>query len=346
MEIIESKYKHLLEQYRRNDKLASDICNTHIYACVLNIIQNRNIENVLVSLSGGVDSMVLLELLIHIPKINVYCCHLNYNNRSESKEEMEFLIEYCKHKNVILEYIEFDFVRSETKRDMYEKETRKMRYEYYSKLVEKYDCECVMLAHHQDDIVENIYNNVMRGCRDPHDLIVLRELNTILGVNVCRPLLSVYKDCVYDCAFTYNIPYFLDTTPDWSCRGKMRRKIFPSCEDCYGSQYKQNIIQIGNDCEAMGNIIQTYIIDNILENDVKIDGENFTITLKDVLTEKMIIKSVLKKILHKLGLNMIKMKSIDQLLTVVRSKKQQKITLLKNYNTMVNENSIVFTKIA
>jgi hypothetical protein len=125
----------------------------------------------------------------------------------------------------------------------------------------------------------------------------------------------------------------------------MRRKIFPSCEDCYGSQYKQNIIQIGDDCEAMGNIIQTYIIDNILENDVKIDGGNFTITLKDVLTEKMIIKNVLKKILHNLGLNMIKMKSIDQLLAVIQTKKQQKITLLKNYNTMVNENSIVFTKL-
>jgi len=42
---------------------------------------------------------------------------------------------------------------------------------------------------------------------------------------------------------------------------------------------------------------------------------------------------------------MIKLKSIDQLLVVNKSKQQQKITLLKNYNTMVNENSIVFTKI-
>lgn len=96
MEVIESKYKHLLEQYTRNEKASSDICNTEIYTCVLNTIEKNNIQNVLVSLSGGVDSMILLELLIHIPKINVYCCHVNYNNRSESKEEMEFLIEYCK----------------------------------------------------------------------------------------------------------------------------------------------------------------------------------------------------------------------------------------------------------
>ena len=345
MEFIERKYKHVLEPYAGNDKLESNICNTEIYKCVSKITEKYNIQNVLVSLSGGVDSMVLLELLSQCAKINVYCCHINYNNRLESKEEMEFLIEYCKHKNIVFEYIEIDFIRCETKRDIYEKDTRKMRYEYYSKLIKKYKCDCVMLAHHKDDIVENIYNNVMRGCRDPNDLIVLREFNTILDVNVCRPLLDLYKDSVYECASIYNVPYFLDTTPDWSCRGKMRRRIFPSCEDCYGTQYKQNIIQLGNDCEAMGNIIQTYIIDNILENDVKIDGNNFTITLKDVLSEKMIIKSVLKKILHKLGLNMIKLKSIDQLLAVVQSNKQQKITLLKNYNTMVNGNSIVFTKI-
>lgn len=345
MESIESKYTHLLEHYNRCVETSVNIYDTEIYKCVSHITEKYHTINVLISLSGGVDSMVLLELLSQNPNINIYCCHINYNNRNESNEEMEFLLEYCKCKNIVLECIEFDFVRSETKRDVYEKETRKMRYEYYAKLIQKYECNCVMLAHHKDDIVENIFNNILRGSRDPNDLIVLREFNAILDVNVCRPLLSVYKDCIYEFACTYNIPYFLDTTPDWSCRGKMRRKIFPNCEDCYGNHYKQNIIQIGEDCEAMGNIIHTYVIDSILENDVNIDGDNFTIVIKEVLKEKIIIKNVMKKILHKLGLNMIKLKSIDQLINVINSNKNQKITLLKNYNTIVNKTCIIFTKI-
>lgn len=346
MESIINKYHTILEPLQNNDiEKINDIHDHKLYTITTEIAKKYCNQNVLVSLSGGVDSMVLVELLYKNPNINIYCCHVNYNNRIESTDEMEFLREYCKHKNIVFEYIEFDFTRVDTKRDIYEKETRKLRYDYYCKLIEKYNCNCVMLAHHKDDIVENIYNNVMRGCRDPNDLVVLCEFNKILDVNVCRPLLSVYKDCIYDFARTYKIPYFLDTTPDWSCRGKMRRKIFPDCEECYGSQYKENLIQLGEECHSMGNIIQKHIIDNIFENNVKIEGVNFEINITDVLCERIILKIVLKKILHRLGVNMIKMKSISQLSNIMQTKRCQKITLLKNYNTMVTENSIIFTKL-
>lgn len=344
MDALLNKYTDILEPYVKETPLDA-IVNHPLYTNIVQSIDEYNNTNVLLSLSGGVDSMVMLELLCHIPSITVYCCHLNYNNRKESINEMRFLKDYCELKNVHFDYIEFDFIRSETKRDVYEKETRRMRYKYYQELIDKYECSCVLLAHHKDDIVENIYNNIMRGCREPNDLIVLKEFNTILDVNVCRPLLHVYKDVVYDVASKYNIPYFLDTTPDWSCRGKMRRKIFPMCDDCYGSQYKENIIQLGEDCETMGNIINTYIIDTVMKNDVIVEGKNFSIRVSDVLKEKVIMKIVLKKILHQMGLNIMKSKCIDQLINVLHSKKQQKMSLLKNYNTIVNENSIVFTSL-
>ena len=344
MNALLDKYTHILEPCNKETSVDTIISHP-LYTIVKKSIDAYNNTNVLLSLSGGVDSMVMLELLCHIPSISVYCCHLNYNNRKESSDEMRFLKDYCELKNVYFDYIEFDFIRSETKRDIYEKETRRMRYKYYQELIDKYECSCVVLAHHKDDIVENIYNNIMRGCREPNDLIVLKEFNTILDVNVCRPLLHVYKDVVYDVASKYNIPYFLDTTPDWSCRGKMRRKIFPMCDDCYGSQYKENIIQLGEDCETMGNIINTYIIDTIMKNDVIVEGKNFSIRISDVLKEKIIMKIVLKKVLHQMGLNIMKSKCIDQLMNVLHSKKQQKMSLLKNYNTIVNENSIVFTSL-
>ena len=344
MDALLNKYTDILEPCVKETPLDA-IVNHPLYTNIEQSIDEYNNTNVLLSLSGGVDSMVMLELLCHIPSITVYCCHLNYNNRKESIIEMRFLKDYCELKNVHFDYIEFDFIRSETKRDVYEKETRRMRYKYYQELIDKYGCSCVLLAHHKDDIVENIYNNIMRGCREPNDLIVLKEFNTILDVNVCRPLLHVYKDVVYDVASKYNIPYFLDTTPDWSCRGKMRRKIFPMCDDCYGSQYKENIIQLGEDCETMGNIINTYIIDTVMKNDVIVEGKNFSIRVSDVLKEKVVMKIVLKKILHQMGLNIMKSKCIDQLINVLHSKKQQKMSLLKNYNTIVNENSIVFTSL-
>ena len=81
----------------------------------------------------------------------------------------------------------------------------------------------------------------MRGSREITDLTVIKEENNILGVNIYRPMLEYFKDDVMEIANNLNIPYFLDTTPDWSCRGKMRRNIFPECEDCYSNTYKTHI---------------------------------------------------------------------------------------------------------
>ena len=56
------------------------------------------------------------------------------------------------------------------------------------------------------------------------DLSVMHEINTVNGVNIARPFLDHPKKDIYDLAHNFMIPYFLDTTPDWSNRGKMRRK--------------------------------------------------------------------------------------------------------------------------
>lgn len=49
--------------------------------------------------------------------------------------------------------------------------------------------------------------------------------NTVNGVRVWRPMLPFGKDVVYDFAHKFGVPYFKDTTPSWSTRGKLRRQL-------------------------------------------------------------------------------------------------------------------------
>lgn len=49
--------------------------------------------------------------------------------------------------------------------------------------------------------------------------------NTVNGVRVWRPMLPFGKDVVYDFAHKFGVPYFKDTTPSWSTRGKLRREL-------------------------------------------------------------------------------------------------------------------------
>ena len=222
-------------------------------------------RNILISLSGGVDSMVLFDILHHVNqnnliKLNIYLCHINYNNRSESNDEKNFLIQYCSNKGYELKYIAHDFKRNELKRDVYEKKTNQLRYGFYETLIKQFQLQGVLLAHHKDDVVENIFNNIMRGNREITDLVVIKDINIIMNVPIYRPFLDIFKTTIYDYAHTYQIPYFLDSTPDWSCRGKMRRKIFPECIDCYGDNYKNNLLQLGKESNEINNIFQTYIL--------------------------------------------------------------------------------------
>ena len=99
----------------------------------------------------------------------------------------------------------------------------------------------MLLAHHKDDIVENIFANVCRG-RNILDLAVIKEKACIDGVNIGRPMIDVYKKPVYEFAEKYQIPYFKDTTPGWSIRGKYRNQIYPLIEDTFTKNVKDNLL--------------------------------------------------------------------------------------------------------
>ena len=318
-----------------------EIKNINIFKNLTKFIEEKNIKKILVSLSGGVDSMVLLEILCNI-KSDIICCHINYNNRDESKKEKEFLIEYCNYKNIKIEYIDMEITRDSIKRDVYENLSKKTRYDFYKKLCDDNEIEGVFLGHHEDDLSENIFNNIMRGGREITDLSVFKEENIILGVKVFRPLLKNKKEEIYKIAHEYQIPYFKDTTPDWSCRGKMRRKIFPECEGCYTKNYKDSLLKIGKESDELGKIINEYLINDLYEK-VIFEERLFKIEKKKILNELLIFRLLLKKITNNLGIENIKQKNIKR---IIDSMSNQNVTmiLVKDYKTKIDENYIIFEK--
>ena len=137
------KYESILEKNLNNIIVEnSEIINEQLYENIYTFITNNNYQNILISLSGGVDSMVLTEIMHKIRQvksINIYCIHINYNNRNESVLEKEFLMDYCDSKEIHFECIDINFTRNETNRKMYEQNTRKLRYDFYKKTCELYN---------------------------------------------------------------------------------------------------------------------------------------------------------------------------------------------------------------
>tara|TARA_Y100001970_G_C14249837_1_gene870994 strand:- start:2282 stop:3352 length:1071 start_codon:yes stop_codon:yes gene_type:complete len=351
MEFI--NYKNILELIpnENNNKLCNNSLNDEsLYHSIEEFINKHNISNILISLSGGVDSMVLTEIFYKIREKNenifIYCSHINYNNRTESIDEKKFLIDYCKVKNITLNCLDIDIKRGDIKRNLYEKQTRNMRFEYYNELCKLYNCPGVFLAHHEDDLCENIFNNIMRGGKEITDLCAFKKINNILNVTIFRPMMDYRKDVILNIADKYQIPYFLDTTPDWSCRGKMRRKIFPNCEDCYSEKYKDNLLKLGNESEELNHIINTYIIDELFDKSFIYNVNDFIIKKEHCLKESYIFKLLMKRICHFLNIECMKYKHIVSLTQYITNNNTYiiKSNILKGYHIHIDNEKFKFIK--
>lgn len=119
---------------------------------------------ILIAVSGGLDSMVLLDL---ISKTNIEfgVAHCNFQLRGdESDEDEDFVKSYCK-KN----YVPGFFQKFDTKQFVEDKKVsiqvaaRKLRYEWFNELLETKNYDFIATAHHLDDQLETFLINFSRG---------------------------------------------------------------------------------------------------------------------------------------------------------------------------------------
>ena len=251
LELIPNKFNKIRDQYFDN--------SDPLINCIKTFCENENTNKFIVSLSGGVDSMVLISI-IHCLGYQVIALHINYNNRDETVLEQQFIKEWC-HLNEIKLYIKevTEIKRNSSKRSNYEIFTKKLRFNFYEDILNKELCDIILLAHHKDDIVENIFANVCRG-RYILDLAVIKEKSLVNSINIARPLITFYKSYIYDFAKQYEVPYFKDTTPIWSIRGKYRNDIFPILENTFSSNIKNNLIGISQQSYEWNQLITKEII--------------------------------------------------------------------------------------
>lgn len=279
----------------------------------------ENKLNVGVSLSGGVDSMCLMFIIkkLTLEKIinNCVAVHMNFGNSKDSDSEENFIKDWCKFYEIPLIVRKVTHIkRDTTDRAVYEVETKKIRfntYKYAEKVI-KNKINCFCLGHHSDDLGENVIMNIFKG-RDILDLSVMDNKSIIDGVEIIRPMINHMKDVVYKFAHDHYIPYTKDTTPDWSCRGVLRRKVFPILSNQFGTGYIKHVVNLGKKSTEL-NILVDKFMQSILEN-IKYNKLGCYIDLTDSIFDNDMTSifwiKLFKSIFYKIGVSMIKANSID-----------------------------------
>eukprot|EP00755_Sulcionema_specki_P029806 Sspe_Gene.92941::Locus_65687_Transcript_1_1_Confidence_1.000_Length_2306::g.92941::m.92941 len=288
---------------------------------------------VCVSLSGGVDSMVIADILVHLRDHpdpvdrsrrgdnstatekrmrhdvlkaeakglvrKVVAIHIDYGNRHESAREAEFVEDWCRRRNIVFHKRVIEEVkRGTTQRDEYEKVTREARYGTYRRVLEEEGGLGVCLGHHADDIVENLLSNATKGC-GVLDLSGMKQVGTVEGVSVWRPLLGHVKQEIFDYAHTYGVPYFKDTTPTWSTRGKLRRNLLPCLADTYGEGSMGNLRNLAKESDMLQTLVTSHVIEPFLSAAVHRGPAGAVVTLEGYRTHgKLFWKEVLRHLMH------------------------------------------------
>lgn len=164
-----------------------------------------------VAVSGGVDSVVLLDMLSKTSN-EVIVAHFDHGIRPDSQSDAEFVGRLAEHYGYV-----FEMRREELGAGASEEHARDRRYLFLRSIAHKYGA-LLVTAHHADDVVESIAINLTRGTG-------WRGL-AVLDSDVVRPLTNMNKSDIVDHAHAHGLEWREDSTnaSDAYLRNRIRRK--------------------------------------------------------------------------------------------------------------------------
>ncbi|WP_185855682.1 tRNA lysidine(34) synthetase TilS [Blattabacterium cuenoti] len=229
-----------------------------------------NNTKICVAVSGGIDSMVLIHLIIDIFNIDLIAvAHCNFMLRKkESYEDEIFVKNFCYKKNIRCYVKRFDtFYYAKKNKLSIQMAARKLRYKWFNELLTKNSYKFMILAHHFNDSVETFFINISRGTG-------IKGLLGIPKINgkFIRPLLEFSRKDILSYANKKNINWRVDKSNENTkyLRNKLRLSLNNSS---FFSNYFYN---------GLKNTIKNLYNDNLfIEKEVKKICKKITIKKKN-----------------------------------------------------------------
>ena len=249
---------------------------------ILTYINKENLlkrgEKVIVTCSGGADSIFLLHIL---NKLGFECvvAHCNFHLRGEESDRDEnFVREFCKKKGLTLLVEHFDTKQfaAENKLSI-EMAARELRYNWFEKIRAEYNAGAIAVAHHSDDSIETILLNLLRGT----------GLKGICGIRprngfIVRPLLCVNRKEIEDYLTENGIGYITDSTnlENEYTRNKIRNIVMPILREI--NPQIDSVMLSNAENFAAAETIYKVVIEKEKSSAVTITDDSYIVDLKVV----------------------------------------------------------------
>lgn len=159
-------------------------------------------EGYVVAVSGGVDSMVLLDLLVRSGYERMVCAHYVHGVRSDTEQEADRAVisKFC-------EQHQLELITDTYNGDATDEATlRHRRYAFLESVLKDKNYNAIITAHHQDDSIETAIINLLRGTQGAGLASIKSD------GDIRRPLLSSRKEQILDYARKNKIAWHEDST--------------------------------------------------------------------------------------------------------------------------------------
>jgi tRNA(Ile)-lysidine synthase len=202
------------------------------------------------AVSGGVDSMVLLDLLAKRSGIELVVAHFDHGIRQDSAEDKK-LVEAVAGKH----HVPFVCLAGKLGSKTGEAKAREARYGFLRQVMKNERAQAIITAHHQDDVIETTILNMLRGT-GRKGISSLKNQDVIL-----RPLLNVPKKELIKYAKNNNLKWHEDSTNRDTAylRNYVRHNIVPKLDE----KSKNKLLQIVNDMQSTNKELDTLLVKHL-----------------------------------------------------------------------------------
>lgn len=215
------------------------------------LIENGN--NIVIGVSGGPDSMALLNVLISLKKdkkinFEIVVAHINHGIRPEAEEETKYVEKFCKE-NKILCFVKKEKVEELAKKQRIgtEEAGRNLRYSFFEEVAKQVNGTKIVTAHNANDNAETILMNLIRGTGTSG----LKGIEAKRENKYIRPLIECTRKEIEDYCNIKNLEPKEDKSNKENIytRNKIRNILLPLIE----SEFNPNIV---NSLNRMSQIVK------------------------------------------------------------------------------------------
>ena len=256
---------------------------------VINTIKKYNLiekgDSIVIGVSGGPDSICLLHILNELKQelnFKIYVAHVNHMIRKEADEETEYVRNFCKNLGIECYIKRIDVIKIANNLKRGTEETgRKIRYEFFNEVLEKTNSNKIATAHNNNDKVETIIMNILRGSGTSG----LKGIEPIRDGKFIRPLINIEREKIEKYCINNNLNPKIDKSNNENIytRNKVRNIVIPYVK----KEFNPNIIKTINRLSEVVNEENEYL-NKITEqtfNEIYVGADTTFCSPKNIIKE-------------------------------------------------------------